>query len=413
MKRNIIKECKVCGTTENVCFHYGIRTCRACGAFFRRYLENEKECRYKCKCMPKQGLREKNDEKSLAGLAKCKRCRLEKCLLVGMKKLEVGYLRQDICREEIKEENQEIQLHTQIVDISTKDQNQIDILLPIIEAKKRIMHSFNDLDDIFLNGPILFEEIILSNLNIFNLIDNFSPNPSPISFDDLQNWEYLVQKEGLFNSRCLKYFLVDRLLCVGIAKSMPVFGKLDLADQIAHLRHIAYVFTAFTSSYLAWELGSETWTRKDCVMPALGVIKTFEYLRDERQVLFKWSENLFTKSVVHFNRVALTNVEFALLIAIIFTKSSAKGLSSTGKELLYNKSIKYTKVLLRYNQKRLEGLIEGAQRLDECMRLINCSIETEYFLRLMLSQQLEFYPQETNNSFKCSNFFKHFLERSD
>jgi len=38
------------------------------------------------------------------------------------------------------------------------------------------MHAFNDLDDIFLKGPIFFEEIILANFNIFNLTDNFSVN---------------------------------------------------------------------------------------------------------------------------------------------------------------------------------------------------------------------------------------------
>nr|CAD2207358.1 unnamed protein product [Meloidogyne enterolobii] len=81
-----------------------------------------------------------------------------------------------------------------------------------------------------------------------------------------------------------------------------------------------------------------------------------EYLNDEK--LLKWADYSFTKSVVHFKRVALTNVEFALLIAIIFTKSDAKDLSPEGKELLYNESVKYTNILLRYNQRRL-GLIEG------------------------------------------------------
>ena len=54
------------------------------------------------------------------------------------------------------------------------DQQKIKSILPIIEAQKRIMHAFNDLDDIFLYGPILFEEIILSNFNIFRLTGTFS-----------------------------------------------------------------------------------------------------------------------------------------------------------------------------------------------------------------------------------------------
>ena len=106
MQRNFIKKCKVCESKVNVCFHYGVCTCRACGAFFRyflfclisnnfffkrRYIENEGECKYKCKCSQKQLLKENKNGKSETNLAKCKKCRLEKCFSVGMKKL--GLLR--------------------------------------------------------------------------------------------------------------------------------------------------------------------------------------------------------------------------------------------------------------------------------------------------------------------------------
>uniref|UniRef100_A0A914LZ87 Nuclear receptor domain-containing protein n=1 Tax=Meloidogyne incognita TaxID=6306 RepID=A0A914LZ87_MELIC len=35
MQRNFVKQCKVCGAKENVYYHFGVCTCRACGAFFR------------------------------------------------------------------------------------------------------------------------------------------------------------------------------------------------------------------------------------------------------------------------------------------------------------------------------------------------------------------------------------------
>jgi len=37
MQRNSITQCKVCGAKEHVCFHFGVSTCRACGAFFRYF----------------------------------------------------------------------------------------------------------------------------------------------------------------------------------------------------------------------------------------------------------------------------------------------------------------------------------------------------------------------------------------
>ncbi|CAK5084953.1 unnamed protein product [Meloidogyne enterolobii] len=97
------------------------------------------------------------------------------------------------------------------------------------------MHAFNDLDDIFLKGPILFEEILLSDFNIFRLVGNFSRNPSPIPLDEVKSWETSLQTEGMLNNRYHKYLLVDRLLIVGIAKSIPVFKKLTLTDQVFYV----------------------------------------------------------------------------------------------------------------------------------------------------------------------------------
>ena len=95
----------------------------------------------------------------------------------------------------------------------------------------------------------------------------------------------------------------------------------------------------------------------------------------------------------------------------IFHKKDAEDLSPEGKELVYNESIKYTNILLRYNQRRL-GLIEGAQRLAECFRLINRSIETEYTTKLMLSHQLKYYSMDVNH-FKDSDILKKLLEKRD
>ncbi|CAK5087934.1 unnamed protein product [Meloidogyne enterolobii] len=111
MQINVIKQCKVCEAKENVYFHYGVCTCRACGAFFRRYLANENKCKYNCKCLPEQLSEGNKDERLKTNLAKCRKYRLEKCLSVGMKRLDVGYVRRDICRKEMEKQWNEINVN--------------------------------------------------------------------------------------------------------------------------------------------------------------------------------------------------------------------------------------------------------------------------------------------------------------
>uniref|UniRef100_A0A1I8BLX3 NR LBD domain-containing protein n=1 Tax=Meloidogyne hapla TaxID=6305 RepID=A0A1I8BLX3_MELHA len=112
------------------------------------------------------------------------------------------------------------------------------------------------------------------------------PNILPISSEEVQSWHSREEKGiNLFIKRCDKFYLVDRLVCVGIAKSMPVFGKLSLSDQIALLQYISVTFSSFVSGYLAWEMGAETWTRKDCVMAAFSTLENRKE-NNERQDLF-------------------------------------------------------------------------------------------------------------------------------
>ncbi|CAK5043189.1 unnamed protein product [Meloidogyne enterolobii] len=52
-------------------------------------------------------------------------------------------------------------------------------------------------------------------------------------------------------------------------------------------------------------------------MPALAIMNHSVY--DDKMI--KLSDYVYTKSVVHFKRFALTKIEYALLVAIILTKS--------------------------------------------------------------------------------------------
>uniref|UniRef100_A0A1I8BKB5 NR LBD domain-containing protein n=1 Tax=Meloidogyne hapla TaxID=6305 RepID=A0A1I8BKB5_MELHA len=182
---------------------------------------------------------------------------------------------------------------TTINEIFVQDKKEIDSLISIVEAKKRILHAFNDLDDVFLNGPILFEDIILSEINIFNHIEIFSQNPSPLSEEEMLSWkkefknEVDFKNQVVFSKRTQKCFLVNQMICVGIVELLPVFRKLSIADKVAQLRHISSAFMSFTCSFISWELGMDTWTRKDCVMPALAITKYY-YLMGDANNKYVW-----------------------------------------------------------------------------------------------------------------------------
>nr|CAD2126465.1 unnamed protein product [Meloidogyne enterolobii] len=416
MNKNYVKDCKVCGSTKNVYNHYCVRTCKACGAFFSRYLQ-QKLGKFECICLTKTTeiknkiVVDKNTNKEFRLF--CKGCRLEKCLAVGMRKPKIPYLRYDICPESVKDDGNEDkdtkgcedkivtknQTHVASTFFTLCDADRIEInsLIKFVDAKRRILHAFTDLDDIFLEGPLKLEDIILSGFNVFNLINSFSPNPSPISEKELDEWRLDIETVGIFNKRVIKSIIVERMVFVAFARTMPVFMKLSLSDQIALLRHTLYYGASFVNSYLSYELGADTFIRKDFVMPVIGILHC-EYLKND-DLLIKLADSFYTKPVERIKKAAISIEEFSLLLAIFFTQSNANGLSPTGKELLYQESVRYTKMLLRYNQQKF-GEFCGASRLDECFRVFNYFFENGKANLMFASHKKFYYP----NLFKKPDF---------
>ncbi|UMM37602.1 hypothetical protein L5515_009324 [Caenorhabditis briggsae] len=79
--------CQVCGSPDAKP-HFGAISCRACAAVFRRYCYSKKSILY-CKC-------ETNDENTYP----CRKCRIEKCIAVGMKADKIQRRRDKISDKE-------------------------------------------------------------------------------------------------------------------------------------------------------------------------------------------------------------------------------------------------------------------------------------------------------------------------
>uniref|UniRef100_A0A915LJ73 NR LBD domain-containing protein n=1 Tax=Meloidogyne javanica TaxID=6303 RepID=A0A915LJ73_MELJA len=84
-----------------------------------------------------------------------------------------------------------------------------------------------------------------------------------------------------YSYRVTKFFIVQKLICIGIFKSLPVFPKLDVKDQVIILQYVAPAVRMLGCCFSTYEMGSSTLMRKDGFYPMAAFSDQFSLKNDK------------------------------------------------------------------------------------------------------------------------------------
>ncbi|KAL3076839.1 hypothetical protein niasHT_033741 [Heterodera trifolii] len=269
-------------------------------------------------------------------LASCKRCRLFKCLTVGMNAHGVGTSKFN--DEQIMAFAERMKEHPGKSAVLNSPPEQKDLinfilvknLLQIEEKVRRIRYSETPIPELFYTQ-------------------------SPLLMD---------------------------LLCVfEIGKTFPFFEQLNNNDKIALCSNIAMPLYVLCSSFYSVEQNCDALCTPDGVL-AINIFKNSYYKQDS--VFMTMGDKLLRKAVQSFIRIKLSNEEFVLIRAIIYSHMVSPGLSDQAQKLLRSEAEKYSALLMNVVQTNY-GPAAGALRYVELMGLIVSIFNTGAKHRQLLS----------------------------
>ncbi|KAL3084411.1 hypothetical protein niasHS_008566 [Heterodera schachtii] len=325
-------------------------------------------------------------------LASCKRCRLYKCLMVGINP-------QGICSTKFSSEQimafvelmkehpeksavlntaleQKKLIMKNLLQIDQKAPEQKELinlivmknLLQIEEKVRRIRYSKTPIPELFYTQCDTFESIFSRKLNLLELANKFSSKPNqsyPATYLEK------VRQFGPFFVMPTPV-VMDLLFVFEIGKTFPFFEQLDNNDKIALCSNIAMPLYVLCSSFYSVQQKCDVLCTPDGVMP----IKIFEdsFFKQD-SIAMGMGEKLFCNAVQPFVRLKLSNEEFVLIRAIIYSHMVSPGLSDQAQKLLYFEAEKYSALLMSFLQTNY-GPAAGALRYVELMGLIECLFNT-------------------------------------
>ncbi|KAL3111197.1 hypothetical protein niasHT_011558 [Heterodera trifolii] len=313
--------------------------------------------------------------------AVCKRCRLNKCLTVGMNprkvcviKIDEGKVRAFVQR--IKQQSPK----DADLDSAPEQKQLLDLIMMkhLLEVEQKVCR--------IRNSRTRIPESFYDQCNSFTE----PPNAPPAA-----NFEK-TNRLGPFIAKP-PYLAMDLLFVFEIVKSFPSFEQLIINDKIALCSNIAMPLVVLSKSFYSQSVQQNSDVICD---PSSGVIAINTITNscfNEDSVIMKMGDQLLFKAVQPFSRLKLSTEEFVLVRAIVY--SVTPGLSDHGQKLLFTEAEKYSSLLMR-NLQMNYGPAPGALRYVELMGMIECLFNTGANLRQLLTYFAIVYDQKFGQLFR-------------
>ncbi|KAL3104495.1 hypothetical protein niasHT_027205 [Heterodera trifolii] len=228
-------------------------------------------------------------------------------------------------------------------------------LLQIEEKVRRIRYSETPIPELFYTQCDTFESIFSRKKNLIELYNKFSTKPiqavPEIFFEKIRQF-------GPFSIKPAP-LLMDLLCVFEIGKTFPFFEQLNNNDKIALCSNIAMPLYVLCSSFYSVQQNCDVLCTPDGVL-AINIFTNSYYKQDS--VFMTMGDKLLRKAVQSFIRIKLSNEEFVLIRAIIYSHMVSPGLSDQAQKLLRSEAEKYSALLMNVVQERIK--VQAELELD-------------------------------------------------
>ncbi|KAI1718170.1 zinc finger, c4 type (two domains) domain-containing protein [Ditylenchus destructor] len=288
------KECMVCGyATKHR--HYGVSSCNACKAFFRRslLLAMQYKCKFKGMCGQKSGIQ------------RCRACRFDKCVLVGMNPRTMNLPDSANVREISDQvENRQHYLHQKL----TKEypaiiKQTVPVFEESIEGKliKSLVYVELKVNRIRESSYRPHESTLFLNIrelveyNKANILAQSDRYPKEQSWPLIRHSDVLELMQREAKAGHPHFLMFDIFLSIETAKTFPVFSQLDFKDQELLIKEVAFANTKLTEAFYSYQMKSDTVMMPNGVMPMKLAYPGLDDTAAQRHREF----HAYTSSVVH------------------------------------------------------------------------------------------------------------------